>query len=243
MRTAYPRSTSRLAFQRHDHPAQVPSGPPCTNTTSGAGVSADAPAGRSSHEPISTPSSAVALTRSRSPVRGSSPAGVAGERSSTGSWSAARASSRTTCGGRSGWDRNAYTVVPSGDTHTSLNAAPPASRIVAPLSSSQRKMATPPRSSAVNRIARPSGVQSGEIGQRSASLARTVDAPSSRSTTTSSSRCGSSGAASEPRTSARRRPSGEKAGELVQSPPRTTVRRSRVARSMTTMSVPEAPVS
>ena len=137
-------------------------------------MSAQAAAGRSSHEPISTPSSAVAVNRSMTPSRGSSPVGVAGDRSSTGSWSAARASSRTTCGGRSGLARSANTAAAvRRDRHVAERGAARESRDACRRRGPPGRSRRRPSSSAVNTIAPPSGVQIGATGHRSSSLATT----------------------------------------------------------------------
>ena len=64
-RTAYPRAAISHGFHRHCHAFQLLSGPPWTHSSSGAGESADAPSGSTSHDRSAVPSSAVAVTSVR----------------------------------------------------------------------------------------------------------------------------------------------------------------------------------
>ncbi len=135
-------------FQRQCHMFHEPSGPPCTNTTSGAGFAADAVGGRTSQPPSGVPSSAVALTRSTTP-------GATIPCSSTpfarwcGTWSAVRASNRTTRGGCAYDDWRAYTAVPSGVGQRSVTAPSAVSRVTVPSGRSTRYAEWLPSSSAV----------------------------------------------------------------------------------------------
>ncbi len=132
--TAYPRATRMCAFQRQCHEFHEPSGPPWTKTTSGAGASAEAPAGLISHEPIEVPSAAVAVSRSAIPG-GTMPPSSIELVSSTGTWSTARGSSRTIRGGDVIVERRANSAVPSGEGHRSEQAPSNASRETRPSSS------------------------------------------------------------------------------------------------------------
>ena len=75
-RTAYPRAASTQGHHRHDHEFQLISGPPWIQSTSGAGDSAEAPSGSTSHDWTRVPSAAVACTSCRVPGQRADGAGA-----------------------------------------------------------------------------------------------------------------------------------------------------------------------
>ena len=213
MSTAYPRSIRRCGFQRQLQPFHDPIGPPCANTTSGAGCSGEASGGRMSHDPTAVPSAACADTRSTRPRPAIPPSSILGA-SSIGFWCSPRAANRTM---RDGWEtvaRSAKTVSPSGAGHR-LEITPSATRhVTEPSARSTRKAAPWPSRSAVKKTALESGAQVTESGHRSRAGVRSRPVPVAMSTSQMVPAAATAGVPKVVRTAATNRPSGENAGWL-----------------------------
>src|SRR5579859_1449369 len=151
-------------FHRQAQEFQLLIGPPCTQSTSGAGWSADAASGSTSQDRIGWPSSAVASTSSSRPGRVS---GVPGQARATGSASGAAGSRSilTGVGGESTAARSAYRYRPSGAGFRSLYApSSRVTRVTSPVTMSTRNTGRRPSSSAAKYTARESWDQADSAG-------------------------------------------------------------------------------
>ena len=154
-------------FHRHDQEFQLLLGPPCTQSSRGAGRSADAARGSTSQDRIGWPSSAVAWTSASRPGTAS---GAPGHSSAAGSdpKTPVVRSMRTGVGGESTVARSAYRYRPSGPGFKSVYApSSPVTRVTSPVSVSRRNTGRLPPSSAAKYSARESCDQAGSAGHRS----------------------------------------------------------------------------
>src|SRR5271156_2296511 len=135
-------------FHRQDQAFQLLIGPPCTQSSSGAGRSGDAPSGSTSQARTLWPSSAAARTSPSRPGTASGAPGLTRAAGPAAPVSGLR-SIRTGVGGESTAERSAYRYRPSGAGFRSVYApSSPVTRVTWPSVGSTRNTGRRPPASA-----------------------------------------------------------------------------------------------